>query len=158
MLNEPFETEDSTPLPEGMGNYDTVLISTAPLFGDQYDVDNPTQAVTRYGSSYKGYVKGFLIPYLSRSIAALKVSGFLCMTVLDRARDGYYITELQLLLVELLMGSVMHYRGVIWWTGDSGSLVPWWIFVKGDNPISQDRLTEARKLYQPYVEILSLDK
>lgn len=152
MLNEPFEPEDATPLPEGMGNYDTVLVSTAPLFGDQYDKGNPRQAVAKHGSSFKEYVRGFLIPYLNRCISALKVGGHLCMTVLDRARDGYHITELQLLLAEMLMGSIMRYRGVIWWEGDSGGLVPWWIFVKGDTPISASRLTEAKRLFLPYTD------
>jgi hypothetical protein len=153
MLNEPFEPADATPLPEGMGKYDTVLISTSPLEGDSYDKGNPNQAVAKYGSSYKSYVVGFLIPYLRRAIEALCVGGYLCMTVLDRARSGYYITELQLLLTELLAGQVMEYTGAVFWEGDSGGLVPWWIFVKRGKPISEQRQREARQLFAPYIEI-----
>lgn len=156
MLNEPFEPADATPLPEGMGNYDTVLMSTAPLVGDQYDIGNPNQAVARHGSSFKSYVTGFLMPYIRRSIAALSVGGFLCMTVLDRAREAYYITELQLLLIELLMGSVMQYRGVIWWEGDSGGLVPWWVFVKQPGQISPVRLMKSKTLFAHYAELLGV--
>lgn len=155
MLNEPFEPVDATPLPE-MGRYDTVLVSTAPLVGDQYDRDNVNQAVTKHGSSYRSYVRGFLMPYLARCIEALKVGGYLCMTVLDRSRDNYHITELQLLLVELLADHVMKYVGVIWWSGDSGGIVPWWIFTKMSQPISLGRLEEARRLFQPYEEILGI--
>lgn len=158
MLNEPFEPVDATPLPEGMGNYDTVLVSTAPLVGDKYDAGNPDQAVAKYGSSLKGYVLGFLIPYLKRCIAALSVGGYLCMTVLDRAREGYHITELQLLLAELLMGGVMKYRGVIWWEGDAGGLVPWWIFVKQAHSISTMRMAGAMHLFSPYSAMLGLNK
>lgn len=152
MLNEPFEPQDATPLPE-MGKYDTVLVSTAPLVGDQYDVGNPNQAVAQHGSSLSHYVNGFLIPYLRRCIAALRVGGYLCMTVLDRARDGYHITELQLLLAELLGGRVMKYQGVVFWEGDKGGLVPWWIFIKMAHPISKARQCEAERLYAPYVDM-----
>ncbi len=156
MLNEPFEPEDATPLPEGMGNYDTVVVSTAPLVGDRYDTSNPQQAANKHGSSLASYVKGFLIPYLSRCISALKVGGYLCITVLDRASSSYHITELKLLLVELLMGRVMRYRGAIWWELNSGRLVPWWIFIKGDSPIPQSRQEEAERLLKASKEKLGL--
>lgn len=152
MINEPFEPTTGTPLPE-MGNYDTCLISPPPLFGDQYDAGNPNQAVARHGASMKDYVRGFLIPYMTRAISALKVGGYLCITELDRPRDSYYITEPHLLLTELLVGSAMHYRGVIWWEGDRGGLVPWWIFVKSDKAISQERLKETEQMYSKYSDL-----
>ncbi len=52
------------------------------------------------------------------------------------------------------MQSVMHYIGVVWWQGDAGGLVPWWIFRKKDIPISASRLAEARRLYEPYVSLI----
>lgn len=155
MLNEPFEPEDATPLPEGMGNYDTVLISTAPLVGDQYDAGNPRQAVARHGASLRSYVVGFLVPYLKRCIATLKIGGHIAMTLLDRARDGYYITELQLLITELLMDGAMKFKNTCLWEGDSGCLVPWWIFVKS-SASSRERRAEILRLFAPYSDIVTL--
>lgn len=149
MLNEPFEPPE-TKIPH-MGKYDTVLVSTAPLFGDIYDVDNEKQAVVKHGASWKTYVNGFLMPYTKKCIKALCDDGFLCITVLDRSRDEYFITEFQLLIVELLGKGKMVYRGVIWWEGDSGSLVPWWIFQKSSSGEDDEhRLEEAMKLFEPY--------
>lgn len=152
MINEPFEipTGSSTELLPFEGEYDTILISTAPLIGDKYDEGNPNQAVAKYGSSLKSYIEGFIIPYLTKCIQVLKDDGYICMTVLDRIKTKYFITELELLLIESLEDNVMKYEGVIWWQGDSGNLVPWWIFKKNKQQKSRERLEETMRLLKPY--------
>jgi hypothetical protein len=149
MINEPFEPKDGTPLPEDH-RYDTVLISTAPLIGDKYDVGNEQQATEKHGDSLTSYFKGFLVPYLQRSISVLKRGGYLAVTVLDRSEEQYYVTELKLLLIE---SYGMTYQGVIWWEGDSGGLVPWWMFKKTGSSMGPKRYEEWQKLYSKYSDI-----
>ncbi len=121
-VNKPFEPQDQQ-VPMN-GTYDMVIVSQPPFIGDVYDAGNPDQAREKY-KTFKEYVNGFLSPYLHKAIMALKDEGYLCFTVLDRTE--YQITELQLAMVEL-ESMYMHYMGVIYWEGDSGVLIPWWIF------------------------------
>lgn len=157
MISKPFEPP-STVIPR-LGEYDTVLISPPPFEGDRYDIGNPEQA-REHCQTYRDYIMKFLMPYLEKSIRALRSGGYLCMSVLDRQQlNEYMITELQLLLVELMNSTEpqkpqMDYIGVIFWKGDKGGLVPWWVFMKRSAMHSADlraqRIMEAKELLMPY--------
>lgn len=150
MINQPFEKPKLSQLPFD-GYYDTVLISPPPFVGDRYDIENKQQASIG-NKTFEEYVINFLIPYMRRSINALGIGGVLCMTFLDRPRQDYMITELQLLCLELIDDECMHYRGVVFWEGDSHSLVPWWIFEKSKRKISKERHEEAMYMLEPYLD------
>lgn len=147
-INEPFEP-DSTVIPY-YGRYDMVTMSQPPFTGDRYDLENLKQAAVK-NKTLKKYITNFLIPYIKKACGALKDGGFLCCKFLDRKE--YQISEFQLALTQWI-DPRMHYRGAIYWEGDSKSLTPWWIYQRRNKVISEDRMLEIKKLLKFYKSYL----
>jgi len=135
MINAPFETAK---LPDTL--FDLVIMSPPPFLGETYS--SPEGQSVNTFNDFDNWFINFQLFICYKSYKILENNGHLIITILDRPRDNYKITELLMLSIGYKLDHFT-YKGVIGWEGSKlkKNITPFWIWQK------QDKVNGKKKLY-----------
>jgi 16S rRNA G966 N2-methylase RsmD len=141
VIYEPFETAE---IPEGY-TFD-LCFTSPPYFNLEIYSNQPNQSIERY-PDFKQWMRKFLFASLEKAWNSLDLNGHLAIHIADFGK--YRIAEPMNLFIQYYLHGAT-YRGVIGTEGESGKILPIWIWKKTsttDN-ILREKVEERMKVYK----------